>query len=192
MVSSLKCECCSRYETEINSINVFNEIKMFFDDQVKNGVYLEEQVIRPYYVWIDDKEHLEYYATKWYRCTVCGCLWEFNYPDFPAKGFVKKYVDGVYTGTYIINNNAKSKKADLVLKSKRNNNVYYMFSDEIFIHCEKNKSISIPVDKNIICFYDMYYVQEELFVVVSTNMDYDYIYVLDEEKKILQKRGLTK
>lgn len=192
MVSSLKCECCNRYETDINSINAFNEIKSFFDEQVINGIYLEEQVIRPYYVWTDDKEHIEYYATKWYRCMVCGCLWEFNYPDFPAKGFVKKYVDGIYSGTVIINNNEESKTADLVLKSKRNNNVYYMFSDEIFIHGEKNKSISIPMDNSIICFCDMYYVQDELLVVVATNKDYDYIYVLDEESNSIKKSGLTK
>ena len=44
MVSSLTCECCNRYETDINSVNSFNEIKLFFDEQVKIGVYLEEQV----------------------------------------------------------------------------------------------------------------------------------------------------
>ena len=26
----------------------------------------------------------------------CGCLWEFKYPDFPAKGFVRKFADGIY------------------------------------------------------------------------------------------------
>lgn len=31
---------------------------------------------------------MEWYANKWYRCNKCGTLWEFNYPDFPAKGFV--------------------------------------------------------------------------------------------------------
>lgn len=191
MVSSLTCECCNRYETDINSVNSFNEIKLFFDEQVKIGVYLEEQVLKPYYVWEDDKEHIEYYATKWYRCMVCGCLWEIKYPDFPSKGFVKKYDDGIYTGTIVINNNEKSKKADIVLKSKLNDNVYYMFSDEIFIHGD-NKSITIPLDSNAICFYDMYYVQDELFIVVSTNKDYDYLYVLDEKRMILQKRGLTK
>ena len=23
-------------------------------------------------------------------------LWEFKYPDFPAKGFVRKFSDGIY------------------------------------------------------------------------------------------------
>ncbi len=40
---------------------------------------------------------IKWYATKWYKCNSCGCLWEFNYPDFPAKGFVKKYENGKYT-----------------------------------------------------------------------------------------------
>ncbi len=191
MVSSLKCECCNRYETEINSVKTFNEIKLFFDEQAKNGVYSEERVLCPYYVWVDDKEQAEHYATKWYRCMVCGCLWEFKYPDFPANGFVKKYENGTYTGTVVIKNNEESKKANTVLKSKRNNNVYYMFSDEIFVHGDSNKSINIPFDSNIVCFYDMYYVHDELFVVAATNKGYDYIYVLDEERMMLQKRGIT-
>lgn len=32
--------------------------------------------------------------------------------------------------------------------------------------------------------------QDELFIVVSTNKDYDYLYVLDEKRMILQKREL--
>ncbi len=33
----------------------------------------------------------------------------------------------------------------------------------------------------------MYYVQDELLVVVATNKDYDYIYVLDEESNSIKK-----
>ena len=192
MVSSLKCECCNRYETDINSIDMFNETKLYFDEQVKKSHFIEEEVLIPYYVWEDDKEYIEPYATKWYRCKICGCLWEFKYPDFPSKGFVKKYVDGNYTGTVRINNNEEAKKADRVLKSKRNNNVYYLFSDELFIHGDNNKSISVPVHSNIVCFSDMYYVKDEIFVVASTNLDYNYIYILDEESMTIQKKGLTK
>ena len=192
MVSSLKCECSNRYEMDINSISDFNEINMFFDEQVKKGIYLEEQAIRPYYVWTDGKDYKEYYATKWYKCMACGCLWEFKFPDFPAKGFVKKYVDGIYSGTVIVNNNEESKTADIVIKSKRNNSVYYMFSDEIFIHDEKNKSIGLPADLNVVGFCDMYYQHDELYVIVATNKGYDYVYILDEEDNSIKKRGLTK
>ena len=36
------------------------------------------------------------YADKWYKCKCCGTLWEFLYPDFPMKGFVRKFPDGKY------------------------------------------------------------------------------------------------
>ena len=42
------------------------------------------------------KDEYKWYADKWYKCKCCGTLWEFRYPDFPAKGFVRKFEDGVY------------------------------------------------------------------------------------------------
>ena len=36
------------------------------------------------------------FADKWYVCNSCGCLWEVVYPEFPAKGFVRKFSDGIY------------------------------------------------------------------------------------------------
>lgn len=105
MVRLKKCECCVRYEADINSLKVFEEIKVFFDKQVNNGTFVEEQIKEPYYVWSNGNDHREYYATKWYRCNICGCLWEFQYPDFPARGFVKKYESGIYTGTCRVNSN---------------------------------------------------------------------------------------
>ena len=42
------------------------------------------------------KDEYKWYADKWYKCKCCGTLWEFSYPDFPAKGFVRKFEDGVY------------------------------------------------------------------------------------------------
>ncbi len=191
MVSSLKCECSNRYGTDINSVKDFDEIKLFFDKQVINGVYLEEKVLTPYYVWKEKNEHIEYYATKWYRCKLCGCLWEFNYPDFPSKGFVNKYEDGIYTGMVMINNNEEPQKPNVVLKSQKNNNIYYMFSAEILIHCDNNKIISITKGTNVVSFYNMYYEQDELIVVVSTKSDFYDIYVLDEERKIIKKRNNT-
>ena len=99
MVFKLKCDCENRIGIEINSHKLFLEIKEFFETEVKKGIFVEEKDKKPYYVWKSNEEWVFYFATKWYRCKVCGCLWEFQYPDFPAKGFVKKYPDGIYTGT---------------------------------------------------------------------------------------------
>jgi hypothetical protein len=104
MVRKLKCECCERYGTRITTQKKFIEIKIFFDEQCKKGIFLEELDKKPYYVWIGKGRKREYFATKWYRCCVCRCLWEFEYPDFPAFGFVRKYVDGVYNGTEVVEN----------------------------------------------------------------------------------------
>lgn len=187
MVQSLKCKCDSRYESEINSISLLEEIKSFFNEQIEQGFFAEEKASLPYCIWNDKNEHIEYYASKWYRCNICGCLWEIKYPDFPAKGFVKKYKDGKYMGTLIINNDEKPKKADVIVRSKKNNNVYYMFSDELFIHGYCNKSISIPFESGVICFNDMYYAEADLCITVATNKDHDIVYVLDEENMVIQK-----
>lgn len=96
MVCQLNCDCEAREEIIINSITIFKEITKFFDMQVQKGIFIEEQPVFPFYTWKEKERSEEWFATKWYRCKVCGCLWEFNYPDFPAKGFVRKFPDGVY------------------------------------------------------------------------------------------------
>ena len=45
---------------------------------------------------------MKWYADKWYKCNVCGTLWEFRYPDFPTRGFVRKFPDGKYTGKEVV------------------------------------------------------------------------------------------
>lgn len=92
------CDCIERYGIEIDSYNLFEELKKFFDDQVRKGVFQEIPVAEPFYKGYSEikKEEIKWYATKWYKCNVCGCLWEFDYPDFPSKGFVKKYEEGKY------------------------------------------------------------------------------------------------
>lgn len=97
----MQCDCNERYATEINSITLFEELKVFFGRKTANGVFIDERPTKPYYIWDDGSGHIEYFADKWYRCKSCGCLWEFNYPDFPKLGWVKKYEDGNYTGTDI-------------------------------------------------------------------------------------------
>lgn len=95
-----KCDCEERIGIEINSIKLFDELKIFFKKQVDSNIFFEVKVESPYYVWINETsgEKVEWYASKWYKCGICGTLWEFNYPDFPTIGFVRKYQNGKYTG----------------------------------------------------------------------------------------------
>jgi hypothetical protein len=93
MVREAKCECSERYEAEINSYALFQEIKEFFEAQTEKGLYNDIHVDFPYYIGLKSSK---WYASKWYKCKECGCLWEFNYPDFPMRGFVRKFPDGVY------------------------------------------------------------------------------------------------
>lgn len=58
--------------------------------------FSEEVPKRLYYVCQEGERVKAWFAIKWYRCNVCGCLWELNYPDFSAKGFVRKFSDGIY------------------------------------------------------------------------------------------------
>jgi len=104
MVWKVKCDCNERISISVDSQKLFSELRTFFEMQEKLGIMKEEKEKEPFYVWRDDKEESVYYATKWYRCVECGCLWEFQYPDFPAKGFVRKFVNGVYTGKEIVLN----------------------------------------------------------------------------------------
>lgn len=98
MVYALKCDCAERIGIEINSMKLFKELKSFFEGQVQKGIFVEESPKQPYYIGRTSKadKGIEWYATKWYRCTYCGCLWEFKHPDFPTRGFVRKFSDGIY------------------------------------------------------------------------------------------------
>jgi hypothetical protein len=96
MVWKLECDCNERFEIKIKSIKLFKELKDFFDIQVEKGIFKEEEVTIPFYLWKGNGAEKKWYATKWYKCLHCGCLWEFNYPDFPANGFVRKLEDGAY------------------------------------------------------------------------------------------------
>lgn len=92
MVSKVICDCKERQDVEINDMKTFKEIKKYFDDQTAKGVFIKEEPKEPFYVWVDGSRKREWYATSWYKCTICNCLWEFNYPDFPAKGFVRRLI----------------------------------------------------------------------------------------------------
>ena len=96
MVWKLECPCKERTATEIDSFVRFQEIKDFFEEQAEKGIFLEEVPLKPFYTWEQQDACRKWFATKWYKCKVCGCLWEFNYPDFPANGFVRKFPNGIY------------------------------------------------------------------------------------------------
>ena len=78
MVRKIRCECSERYEVEIDSYALFQEIKTFFESQAKNGIYFDIPVEIPYFIGHSDVDTLKWYANKWYKCKICGCLWEFN------------------------------------------------------------------------------------------------------------------
>lgn len=73
------------------------ELKEFFELQTYKGLFTEVEVVQPYFVGYDNERKINYYATKWYKCNVCGCFWEFQYPDFPANGHVRKIWPNNYT-----------------------------------------------------------------------------------------------
>ena len=82
--------------------------------------------------------------------------------------------------------------AEIILESKKKNNTYYMYSDKIVVCGTINKTIVLPSDNKIICFYDMYYIEDELFVVLCTDGDYDAVYIMDEEHLSICKKGFQK
>lgn len=88
----IHCDCNERIGININSWDQFTELKDFFEEQVKKGLFVEIPVEKPYYVGYSDLDGkaMRWYADKWYKCLGCGVLWEFDYPDFPAQGFVRK------------------------------------------------------------------------------------------------------
>ena len=96
MVCQLSCDCKEREGVEIISLTQFKSLEDFFSKQVKRGIFTEVRVEQPYFIWRQGDRYREWFASKWYKCRDCGCLWEVNYPDFPAKGFVRKFSDGIY------------------------------------------------------------------------------------------------
>ena len=82
--------------------------------------------------------------------------------------------------------------ARVVLKSKLNNNIYYLFKDKIVVYGESTQKIDFPKNGGLICFYDMYYVYDKLYVIFNTNGIYDVAYILDENNYSLIEKGFQK
>lgn len=96
-----QCDCDKRIGIEINSYQLFEQLKEFFESQVQKGIFMDIPVEKSYFCGYNLKpeqvrNEFKWYADKWYKCKNCETLWEFKYPDFPAKGFVRKFVDGKY------------------------------------------------------------------------------------------------
>lgn len=96
MFGKPSCDCAQRTETSISTQRAFEETKDFFERQKSAGIFREIAPEQPYYTWRDGAREIKWFATKWYRCEQCGCLWEVQYPDFPAEGFVRKFPAGIY------------------------------------------------------------------------------------------------
>ena len=81
---------------KVASLKCFEEKKAYFKRYVDSGIYSEIPVEKPFYTFKNKNQTIQWYATKWYKCNVCGCLWEFDYPDPPAQGFIRKFPTGIY------------------------------------------------------------------------------------------------
>lgn len=96
MVWRMSCDCKDIGELSIDRLNDFQKMIELFENECQKGIFREIVPQQPYYTWQRGSTTRKWYATKWYKCKACGCLWEFQYPDFPAKGFIRKFPNGVY------------------------------------------------------------------------------------------------
>ena len=96
--TKIRCDCAERFGVTINSYKQFEELKAFFEGQAEKGIFRDIPVQQPYYIGKGASHEIKWYANKWYKCCLCGTLWEFKYPNFPAAGAVRKFVDGQYPG----------------------------------------------------------------------------------------------
>ena len=99
MVQKKNCECDTRYATLVESQVVSKEVEEFFKEQLEKGIFVDIEVEEPYFRFGSEQKHVEVFASKWYKCTICGCLWEYDKLDFDCdkrRGFVRKFPTGVY------------------------------------------------------------------------------------------------
>lgn len=95
-------------------------------------------------------------------------------------------------------NNEKVINARRKVDSCVNANCYYLTDEKIYvvkddhIECEILLPKANDISDKIIRFRDMYYIDEELTVIIATRDFYDHSMILDEEKLILKKLTYTK
>lgn len=96
-----KCGCRERHEMTISANLLFEETRAFFEEQTEKGIYEDIPVTMPYHIGYDRLLNWErnWYASKLYQRKGCGCLWELDYPSYPAKAFIRKFEDGKYEMT---------------------------------------------------------------------------------------------
>ena len=81
----------------------------------------------------------------------------------------------------------------IVVKSRKNNYTYMMHENSIVAGgADKEYTIELPHKDNILCFYDMYYVDNDLVVIIAARGSYDIRYELDEQNLILKEIAYTK
>ena len=81
----------------------------------------------------------------------------------------------------------------IIVKSKKNNYTYMMHENIIVASGEdKEYTIELPHKDNILCFYDMYYDNNDLIVIIATRGSYDIRYELDEQGLNLKEIAYTK
>ena len=91
----MECDCIERCGTVVCSLKEFDRLSVFFENQVKNGIFKEVFNDKFYNIY-------RYYSrfgidVRWYKCRCCGTLWEFIYPDFEkTNGHIRKFKDGIY------------------------------------------------------------------------------------------------
>jgi hypothetical protein len=91
----LNCDCKEHYATDIDSWDLFIEVKSFLEGELNKNVFFFFSKIKPLDFGKDEAgEQIWHYTQRLFKCKICGCLWSLSYPDFPAHGFVGKYSDG--------------------------------------------------------------------------------------------------
>jgi len=83
--------------------------------------------------------------------------------------------------------------AEIIVSSKYTDAQYHMYNDKILVKIlDKTYFIELPQGDKIICFHDMYYVKDNINVIVATRGTYDMQYILDENKLELIYEQFTK
>ncbi|MGY3733134.1 hypothetical protein GHI93_02755 [Lactococcus hircilactis] len=90
MGKTMVCDCEERRGVKIDSERNFLEYKSFFEKKVRRNLFKDVEVKLPYHIYIGENEIEEWFSDKWFLCKECGQIWEFDAPDFPALGWIRK------------------------------------------------------------------------------------------------------